>query len=53
MDKLNTLGLVELLKNKDFILQSEMVELSQNKNWRRPDRPDAVSKFYFALDKTE
>ena len=33
------------LKNSDFILESKMVELNQNKNSRQPDKPDVVSKF--------
>ena len=31
MDKFVTLGLVERLKNSDFILEPEMAELNQNK----------------------
>ena len=42
MDRLVTLGLVERLKNSDFILESKMAELNQNKNSKQPDRPDAV-----------
>ena len=30
------------LKNSDFILESKMAELNQNKNSKQPDRPDAV-----------
>ena len=30
------------LSNKDFILESKMAELNQNKNSKQPDRPDAV-----------
>ena len=30
------------LKNIDFILESKMVELNQNKNSKQPDLPDAV-----------
>ena len=41
MDKL-ALGLVENLKNSDFILQSKMAELNQNKNLKQPGRPNAV-----------
>ena len=26
-----------------------MAELNQNKNWKQPDRPDAVWKLYFTL----
>ena len=32
------------LKNSDFILESKMVELNQNKNSKELDRPDAVRK---------
>ena len=42
MDRLVTLGLVERLKNRDFILESKMEELNQIKNSKQPDRPDAV-----------
>ena len=42
MDKLVTLGLVERLKNSDFVLETKMAELNQNKNLKQPDRPDAV-----------
>ena len=37
------------LKNSDFILESKMVELNQNQNSKRLDRPDAVRKLYFTL----
>ena len=30
------------LKNSDFILESKMAELNQNKNSKQPDRLDAV-----------
>ena len=30
------------LKNSDFILESKIAELNQNKNAKQPDRPDAV-----------
>ena len=30
------------LKNSDFILESKMTELNQNKNSKQPDRPDTV-----------
>ena len=42
MDKLVTLGVVEGLQNSDFILESQMVELSQNKYSKQPHRPYAV-----------
>ena len=32
------------LKNSDFILESKMAELNQNKNSQQPDRPDPVRK---------
>ena len=41
MDKLDTLGLIERLKNSNFILESKMAELNQNQNSKQPDRPDA------------
>ena len=33
------------LKNSNFILESKMVELNQNKTSKQPDRPDTVSNF--------
>ena len=30
------------LKNSDFILESKMAELNQNKNSEQPNQPDAV-----------
>ena len=30
------------LKNSEFILESKMAELNQNKNSKQPDGPDAV-----------
>ena len=33
------------LKNSDFILESKMAELNQNRNLKQLDRPDAVRKF--------
>ena len=41
------------LKNSNFILESKMAELNQNKNSKQPDRPDAVWNFYFILEKNE
>ena len=35
------------LKNSDFILESKMAELNQNKNPKQLDLPDAVRKLYF------
>ena len=45
--------LVCRLTNSDFILESKMAELNQNKNWKQLDRPDAVWKLYFPLDVNE
>ena len=42
MDKLVALGLVERLKNSDFILETKIATLNQNKSSKQPDRPDAV-----------
>ena len=44
---------VNRLKNSDFILESKVAELNQNKNWKQPDRPDAVWKLYFTLEINE
>ena len=41
------------LKNSDFILESKMTELNQNKNSKQLDRPDAVRKLYFTLEINE
>ena len=41
------------LKNSDFILESKMSELNQNKNSKQPIRPDAVWKLYFSLEINE
>ena len=50
MDKLDMLGVVEMLKNSDLILENKMAKLNQNQSSKQPDRPDAVWKFYFALE---
>ena len=39
---MNNLANFHCLKNSDFILESKMAELNQNKNSKQPDRPDAV-----------
>ena len=44
---------VHRLKNSDFILESKMAELNQNKNSKQPGWPDAVWKFYFILELNE
>ena len=41
------------LKNSDFILESKMAELNQNKNSKQPDPPDALLKLYFTLEINE
>ena len=41
------------LKNSDFILESKMVKLNQNKNLKKSDWPDAVRKLYFTLEANE
>ena len=41
------------LKNNDFILESKMAELNQNKNSKQLDRPDPVRKRYFTLEINE
>ena len=41
------------LKNSNFILESKVVELNQNKNSKQQDRPDAVRKLYFTLEINE
>ena len=38
-----------MLKNSDFILESKITELNQNKNSKHPYRPDAVWNLYFNL----
>ena len=32
------------VKNSNFILESKMAELNQNKNSNQPDQPDTVGK---------
>ena len=44
---MRNLANVHRLKNSDFILESEMAELSQNKHSKQLDRPDVVGKLYF------
>ena len=41
------------LKNSDFILESKMAKLNQNKNSKLLDRPDAVRKLCFTLELNE
>ena len=40
---------VHRLKNSDFILESKMAELNQNKNWKQSAQPDTVWKLYFIM----
>ena len=44
---------IHKLKNSDFILESKMVKLNQNKNSKQLDRPDAVRILYFTLEINE
>ena len=37
MDELVTVGLIEKLKNIDFILESKTVKLNKNQNYKQPD----------------
>ena len=41
------------LKNSDFILESKVAELNQNKNSTQLDRSEAVIKLYFSLEINE
>ena len=41
------------LKNSDFVLESKMAVLNQNKNSKQPYRPDAMLKLYFTLEINE
>ena len=41
------------LRNSNFILESKMAELNQNKNSKQQDRTDAVRKLYFTLEINE
>ena len=41
------------LKNSNFILESKMAELNQNKNLKQLGRPDAMRKLYFTLEINE
>ena len=36
------------LRNSNFILESKLVELNQNKNLKKLGRPDAVRKLYLS-----
>ena len=41
------------LKNSDFILETKMTELNQDKNSKQLDQPDAVRKLCFTLEINE
>ena len=41
------------LKNSDFILESNLAELNQNKNLKQLDISDAVRKLHFTLEINE
>ena len=48
-----TWGIWQILtgwKNDDFILESKMAEINQNKNSKQRDRPDVVREDYFTLE---
>ena len=44
---------VNRLKNSDFIWESKMAELNQNKNSKQPNPPGVVCKRYFTLEINE
>ena len=50
MDILVILGLGEKLKNSDFILESKMAEVTQNKNSIQLDQPNIMWTLYFTLE---
>ena len=50
---MNNLTYFQRLKNSDFILESKMEELNQNKNSEQPDRLYTVEKLYFILEINE
>ena len=39
-----------MLKNRDFISESKMVELNQNKNLEQLNQPDALKNLCFTLE---
>ena len=39
------------LKNSNFILESKMAEMNHRKNLKQLDRPDAMRKLHFTLNK--
>ena len=44
---------VHRLKNSNFILESEIAVLNQNKNLKQTDQPDAVWRLYFTPEINE
>ena len=53
LNDMRNLASFHRLKNSDFILESKIAELNQNKNSKQLDRLDAVRKLYFTLKITE
>ena len=53
INDMRNLANLHWLKNSDFISESEMVELNQNKNSNQPEQSDAVWKPYFTLEINE
>ena len=49
LNDMRNLASFHRLKNSDFILESKIAELNQNKNSKQLDRLDAVRKLYFTL----
>ena len=50
---MRNLAIFHRLKNSDFILESKMAKLNQNKNPNQPDRPDSVLKIRFTFEINE
>ena len=50
---MRNLAIFQKLKNSDFILESKMAKLNQNKNSNQPDRPDSVLKIRFTFEINE
>ena len=44
------LELLKRSKRSNFILETNMAELNQNQNSKKPDRPDAMWNLYFTLE---
>ena len=50
---MRNLAIFHRLKNSNFILESKMAKLNQNKNSNQPDRPDSVLKIRFTFEINE